>query len=137
MKFKILLLALISAAFLSACDKKETPAPAPNTNAQQTTQPAAPAAPAADPAAPAAPVASTPASGSTGVPECDEYLTKVMACYETKVPEAVRGAMIDGLNQMKAAWMATPADQKGALADGCKQALEGSKASLQAYGCTL
>ncbi|MGL4668589.1 MAG: hypothetical protein ACRCWR_11765 [Saezia sp.] len=136
MKFKILLLALISAAFLSACDKKETPAPAPDTNAQQTTQPAAPA---AEPTAPAAEPAAAPAAaaGSTGVAECDEYLTKVMTCYETKVPEAVRGAMVDGLNQMKAAWMATPADQKGALADSCKQALEGSKASLQAYGCTL
>lgn len=139
MKFKILFLALVSGFILSACDKKTETAPAPTQPATTTQQaaPAEPAATSAEPAAPAAEPAVTASADSTGIPECDEYLTKVRACYETKVPEAARGAMVDGLNQMKAAWLATPADQKAALADACKQATEAAKASLQAYGCTM
>jgi len=90
------------------------------------------AAPATQAAAPAAAVS------EFGVPECDEYMTKYLACIDSKVPEAARASVRQGLEQSKAAWKqaaATP-EGKAGLATGCKQALEGAKMAMQAYGCS-
>lgn len=117
MKFKtaITLTALI---LVSACNKAETSA---------TDHADGGAADAAKPAA--------TASAGMGVPECDEYLTKVMACVKDKVPEAQRKMMEDGINASKASWAAVA--DKTQLAASCKQAMEQAKASYGAMGCSF
>jgi len=87
--------------------------------------------------APAAAVAA--GGGQTGVPECDEYLTKYMACIQSKVPESMRGTFEQSMNQARDAWKqaaSTPAG-KAALGAGCKQALDAAKQAMSAYGCTV
>ena len=75
------------------------------------------AAPATAPAAAAATAttAAAPAAVSEfGVPECDNYLTKYMACIDSKVPEGARATVRQALDQTKAQWKqaaATPAGQ--------------------------
>ena len=73
------------------------------------------------------------ADGVTGVPECDDYLNKVMACIKDKVPEAQRAAMEDAINKSKSQWAAIP--DKTALAQQCKSALDQAKTSYSAMGC--
>jgi hypothetical protein len=82
-----------------------------------------------------APVAA--AASAIGVPECDEYLTKYEACIQAKVPESMRGTFSQSMTQMRDAWKqaaATPEGKQG-LAVGCKQALDGAKQAMTAYGC--
>jgi hypothetical protein len=95
----------------------------------------APEAPAETATAPAAVAAAGGAAVDTGVPECDAYLTKVMACIKDKVPEAQRKMMEDGIAQSKASWAAVT--DKTALAAQCKAASEQAKATYGAMGCTL
>lgn len=73
------------------------------------------------------------ADGSTGVSDCDEYIEKVKACINERVPEAQRGIMEQSMDQVTAQW-ATIGD-KSALAKSCKMALEQAKASYAAMGC--
>jgi hypothetical protein len=92
-------------------------------------------APADTAAAPAAVAAAGGAAVDTGVPECDAYLTKVMACIKDKVPAAQRKMMEDGIAQSKASWAAVT--DKTALAAQCKAASDQAKATYGAMGCTL
>ena len=142
MKFKVVFLSMIAAFALAACEKKTEEAPvAPVTPAEQAAP--APAAPedAVEPVAEAeateTDATEAEATSSTGIPECDEFIEKALACYEAKVPENMRGALIDGVNQMKSLWAQAGEAEKAATAEACKQALENSKASLQAYGCEM
>jgi hypothetical protein len=82
--------------------------------------------------------AASVAAGDFGVPECDEYMKKYLACIESKVPEAGRAMMKTALDQQKAAWKqaaATPEGKSG-LATACKAMSEQTKATVAAYGCT-
>ena len=122
------IVALAFAVALTACQRQAEPA-----------KPAAPA-PAAAPANPAAPAA-TPAplaANSIGIPECDNYITKYLACVSTKVPEASRAAMQSNINQMRDAWAASASTEAGraALAQSCTMAKDSAKASMVAFGCT-
>jgi len=77
------------------------------------------------------------ADGDFGVPECDQYMRKYVACIDSKVPEMARAALKQGLDQSKAAWKqaaSTPAGKAG-LAQGCTQAEAAAKAATAAYGC--
>ncbi|GMV31892.1 MAG: hypothetical protein AMXMBFR59_40170 [Rhodanobacteraceae bacterium] len=119
---------------LAACQKQPEPA-----------KPAAPA-PAATPAtppaaAPATPPAATPApatADSIGVPECDNYITKYMACVSGKVPEASRAQLQASLDQMREAWKQAAATDAGkaSLAQACTAANDAAKSSMTAFGCT-
>src|SRR5262249_13016405 len=99
---------------------------------------APPPAKAPAPAPAAAKAAAAAAAGAEfGVPECDDYMHKYVACVDSKVPEAGRAAMRQGLEQTKAAWKtaaATPQGKAG-LAMGCTQALQAAKQMMSAYGC--
>jgi hypothetical protein len=101
----------------------------------ESAKPAASAAPTG--AASAAPAASTTAA-EFGVPECDDYFKKYLACIDSKVPEAARAQVRQSLDQTKAAWKqaASTPDAKAALATGCKQATETAKTAMAAYGCS-
>ena len=82
--------------------------------------------------------AATIGAAEFGVPECDEYIKKYLACIDSKVPEASRAQVRLGVEQMKTAWKqaaATP-EGKAALATGCQQATIAAKSVVQAYGCT-
>lgn len=102
-----------------------------------TTPPKAADKPAATTTTTTAPVA-TVAKGDFGVPECDEYMSKYLACIDGKVPEAQRAMLRQSLDQAKAAWKqaaATPEGRQG-LATGCKAATDAAKQAMQAYGCS-
>ena len=88
--------------------------------------------------APATTTTATVAKGDFGVPECDEYMTKYLACIDSKVPEAARAQVRQSLDQTKATWKqaATTPEGKSALAMGCTQATATAKTAMSAYGCT-
>ena len=125
---------LVSALALGlfACGGGEKAAPPP---AQAAAAPAA-AAPAGG--APASSSAASIATAEFGVPECDDYLAKYLACVDSKVPEAARAMVRQQLDQTKAAWKqaASTPQGKAGLAMGCKQALDAAKTSMAAYGCS-
>jgi hypothetical protein len=119
--------ALVAAALVSAACADSKPAPPP-----ATTAPAATVAPATT--APAA----TVASSEFGVPECDEYMTKWLACVDAKVPAEMRGTYKTAIEQSKTSWKqaaSTPQGKQG-LAMACTQSLAATKQALAAYNCT-
>jgi hypothetical protein len=77
------------------------------------------------------------AEGDFGVPECDSYMRKYMACLDSKVPEAARPMLRQALEQSKAAWKqaASSPTGKAGLAAACAQAEATAKQSMAAYGC--
>jgi hypothetical protein len=98
-------------------------------------------APATTSSAPAAvaTTAAAPAAAEFGVPECDDYLKKYLACIDSKVPEAGRAMARQALDQTKASWKqaaSTPQGKSG-LAMGCKAATDSAKTSMAAYGCSF
>ena len=113
----------LAVAMTVACGEAQAPAK---------TVPAA--APAATQAAPA-----PAAAAEFGVAECDDYMTKYLACVDSKVPEAARAALRQSLDQTKAQWKqaASTPEGKSGLAMACKQMTETAKASMTAYGCSF
>jgi hypothetical protein len=77
------------------------------------------------------------AAGDFGVPECDDYYRKYLACINDKVPEAARAAVKQSLEQTRAQWQraAETPEGKAALASGCTQATATAKQAMTAYGC--
>ena len=155
----VLALALTLAA--TGCKKKdenkaapttETAKPAAGTAAAPAAGTAAPAAgtaapadPAAAPAAPADPAAApAAAAGSSGVPECDEYVAtfeKLSKC--DKLGPALDGmkTAADAQKAQFASWAsmdeATRKAAQAAAGPGCKTATEGLKTTATSLGCTL
>ena len=77
--------------------------------------------------------------GTIGVLQCDEYITKVAACIDNKVPEAKRAELRAGVEQSRLGWKdatATTRD-RGALPTACSIAHEQAKEEFAAYGCAL
>lgn len=74
-----------------------------------------------------------------GVPECDDYLKKYLACIDTKMPEAGRAMARQALDQTKASWKqaASTPEGKSGLVMGCKAATDSAKTSMAAYGCSF
>jgi hypothetical protein len=124
--------ALVAAALVTAACADSKPAAAP-----ATTAPAATVAPATTAPAATAPAA-TVASSEFGVPECDEYMNKWMACVDSKVPAEHRGMYKSAIEQSKSSWKAaasTPQGKQG-LATACTQQLAATKQALSAYNCS-
>ena len=129
-RFRPAVLALGLSLVLAACQQQSAP---------PTVTPAA--VPAATPAATrgAAPAAAPAATASSiGIAECDDYLNKYQACVESKVPAGTRAALIQSLDQTRAAWRTTLAVPGGkeSLATACKQMRDATRASMSAYGCS-
>jgi hypothetical protein len=81
----------------------------------------------------------TTAGGTeVGVPECDAYLKKYEACINDKMPAAARDSAKSSLETTRKSWrdMAANPQTKASLGAACKQADEGAKAGMTAYGCT-
>jgi len=97
--------------------------------------------PASTPATAAPPTATTPATTTpaaattsvTGVASCDEYLTQVEKCLNSKnVPEAAKAAYRQSLETNRTAWKqaASTPQGKAALESSCKAALDSAKSFL-------
>ena len=87
---------------------------------------------------PASEPSSAPAGGSTiGVPECDDYLSKVEACIADHVPEEARAMQRQSMEQMRSQWRqaAENPTAKASLAAGCKAALDQARSAFASYGC--
>lgn len=141
MKHTALILAAACTLALAACTKPadkpaDTAAPAATTEAPAATDPAAPAAASVPAETAPAPVA---AADSVGIPECDDYLSKVNTCLADKVPADQRAMFQTGLDSSRTAWKQAAANpaSKAALASTCKTALDQMKTALGAYGCAL
>ena len=93
------------------------------------------------PAPQSAPLAKTgeaaPAAAEFGVPECDRYVKKYLACLDSKVPESARAMMLQSFEQTKVQWKQAASTEQGraSLATVCAQAELGSKQAMSAYGC--
>jgi hypothetical protein len=99
-------------------------------------------------AGPAGDVAGAPAAGgaaapvaATGIAECDQLMatfSKLLSC--DKLPEMMKGqfdqlraTMAQGLGMIQM----VPADQRGAIVDGCKQGLAQLQDAAKQTGCAL
>lgn len=90
--------------------------------------------------------ACSPASGSggkiddaIGVVQCDEYLAKVAACINEKVPEAQRTLLRTSVSQEYATWkeaLANPV-HRAALPQACAIAEDQAKDEYARYGCAM
>jgi hypothetical protein len=92
--------------------------------------------PSTAPAEPAAP-APTASAESIGVPECDEYLSKVEKCITDHVPDDMKAMQQQNMETMRDQWRQAAQTETGkaTLAAGCKAALDAAKSSLAAYNC--
>lgn len=84
------------------------------------------------------PAATAPAVSDFGVPACDQYMRKYVACVDSKVPEAARAAMKQSFEHSKAAWKQAASTPEGRqhLAAACTQAEATARQAMASYGCT-
>ena len=120
-------LSCVLAMALAACGG-DRPAPSP----------AAGAAADGPPAQQAAPPVADPASSyvDIGVPECDQYARKYLACLE-RTPEGTRPMMRQSFDQTREVWAmaADKPERRAGLAAACTQQAQASKAAMSRYGC--
>lgn len=76
------------------------------------------------------------AEGDIGVPECDEFARKYLACLET-VPQSGRAMIRQTFDQVRAHWKRVAADpaRRATLASACRQHEELTKKTLERYRC--
>ncbi|HEY4179898.1 MAG TPA: hypothetical protein VGM90_23815 [Kofleriaceae bacterium] len=77
-----------------------------------------------------------PFSGTTGIPECDDYkaaVDKIVAC--DKMPAASRSVLKDALGQALLSIRSLPADGRKAAATACTMGLDAIKQAASAVGC--
>lgn len=112
--------ALVIALACYACGGNAAPPPATNST----------------PSASATPASTTSAGTEFGVPECDEYIKKYVACVDKLAP-AARDASRQALEQSKAAWKQAAATEQGkaALGASCKAASDAAATAMRAQGC--
>jgi hypothetical protein len=81
----------------------------------------------------------TASAQSTGVKNCDDFLTKYEACVTSKLPEAQRATYKAQLDQTRKSWvdMSKNPAAKSAMEASCKQTMDAMKTALSAYGCTF
>ena len=83
-------------------------------------------------------VATTTGAAEFGVPECDSYVKKYLACVDSKVPESARAMVRQSFDTTRAQWKqaaSTPQGKSG-LASACLQADAAAKQAMAVYGCT-
>ena len=83
-------------------------------------------------------VATTTSATEFGVPECDSYVKKYLACIDSKVPDSARAMVRQSFDATRAQWKqaaSTPQGRSG-LTSVCLQAEAAAKQAMAAYGCT-
>ena len=119
-----------------ACERAPTdhatpPAPVPSPSGASVVESDAPAA--ADASA-ASPSSVTP----FGVAECDNYVSKYLACVDGKVPAEEKEELMAAFEANRTKWRALATLREGAIALGlaCRAAAQKSKEQLAVdYGC--
>jgi hypothetical protein len=129
------ILSVVAVVALFAACQQQAPAPAPAPAEEH------PAATEAAPAATEAPAteAAPAAEASFGVPECDDYVQKYLACIDEHVPEAAQEQLRAAFDQTRSAWQQAAATDTGkaGLAAACTQAMDAAKTSMASYGCNF
>ncbi len=121
---------VVAVLSLVACGKKDAGSPTAGSAAASGSSAAAPvAAPVSAPAPPA-----SGAAGDTGIPECDDYLAKLSACYPKMEPD-VADKLKKQTELQAAGWKA--AKGSPAIADNCKANLDAMKAQFAKLGCAF
>ncbi len=71
-----------------------------------------------------------------GVPECDQYARKYLACL-ARVPEGSRAMVRQSFDQTRELWSVTAEkpERRAALAAACAQQEQASKAAMSRYDC--
>ena len=79
-----------------------------------------------------------PVAGYTdiGIPECDQFARKYLACIE-KVPETTRAMVRQAFDQTQMQWAmaAEKPDRRAGLAAACVQQEKATKAGMGRYDC--
>jgi hypothetical protein len=74
-----------------------------------------------------------------GIKECDDYISKYMACVKSKMPEAARAQTVKAFNMTVDAWKKSAATAndaaKKAMGDACTKAMDAAKKAMAAYKC--
>ena len=117
-------LAAIAVAAAGCSGDSSTPPPSTMAAAPTTTAPPA--------------LSGAVAAGDFGVPACDQYMRKYIACVDSKVPEAGRAMMKQSFEHSRAAWKQAASTPEGRqhLAAACTQAEATAKQAMAPYGCT-
>jgi len=86
--------------------------------------------------APAAGGSSDAAIGEFGVPECDRFASRYLACLD-KVPETGRALARQTFEQTKEHWrlVASKPERQAALAAACAQQEKATRAAMSRYDC--
>jgi hypothetical protein len=88
--------------------------------------------------APPPPAADTEpaAAGEFGVPECDRFASKYLACLD-KVPETGRALARQAFEQTKEHWrlVAEKPERRATLAAACAQQEKATRAAMSRYDC--
>jgi len=82
------------------------------------------------------PATTTSSGDKVGVPECDEYLTKMEACL-SKLPAVAKDQYEKSFEQTRTAWRnaASTPQGKASLAQACKAMTDQMKTSMKSYNC--
>ena len=72
-----------------------------------------------------------------GIPECDDYVRKMNACINDKVPADEQSALRFQLGSTKRTWQKESLDpsQRDSLASECRDAASLAARSTEQYGC--
>ena len=136
-------LALACALLLTACgssDNTTTTNNASATNANKTTTTTSPTTTSSPTTTTSPTTTSSPtttaAGEKIGVPECDDYLSKLEACLG-KLPAAAKAQYEKSLEQNRKAWhdAASTPQGKASLATGCKAATDAIRQPMKGLGC--
>ena len=140
--FVPLMLSVSCALLLTACGGSDSNKAA-TTNNTSTTTTSKTATTTSSPATTTTTTTSSPATTTTtssgdkvGVPECDEYLTKMEACL-SKLPAVAKDTYEKSFEQTRTAWRnaASTPQGKASLAQACKAMTDQMKTSMKSYNC--
>ncbi len=81
--------------------------------------------------------APTTKTEGVGVPECDDYLSKVRRCIDSRVPGDRKKAFEDNLDRTGNAWktLAANSGARPGLPQACGLALQSTQNAMQQYAC--
>ena len=90
-----------------------------------------------DKPAPAASPDAEPIAGEFGVPECDRFAAKYLACLDN-VPETGRALARQTFEQTIEHWrlVASKPERRASLASACAQQEQATRAAMSRYNCS-
>ena len=139
--FVPLMLSVSCALLLTACGGSDSNNATTNnmsttTTSKTTTTTSSPATTTTTTTSSPATTTTTSSGDKVGVPECDEYLTKMEACL-SKLPAVAKDQYEKSFEQTRTAWRnaASTPQGKASLAQACKAMTDQMKTSMKSYNC--